>query len=210
MLKWPEFAGRKALVVERFDRRWTKDGRLIRLPQEDCCQALSVPPTQKYDAEGGPGLVDILKLLAQSDQPAVDQKAFLKAQIFFWMIAATDGHAKNFSLALKPGGGFRPTPLYDVLSAAPAFKAGQIRKNALKLAMAVGDSRHYRLDIITPRHFRQSAEAARVDPRLVDEAAAELAEGMPGAVERAMTDLPASYPADLVTTLLHRSSFPWA
>jgi serine/threonine-protein kinase HipA len=38
-----KFGETTALVVERFDRRWTKDGRLLRLPQEDCCQALSVP-----------------------------------------------------------------------------------------------------------------------------------------------------------------------
>src|ERR1700682_2829430 len=44
-----EFSGKCALVVERLDRRWTRDGRLLRLPQEDCCQALSVPPPRKYE-----------------------------------------------------------------------------------------------------------------------------------------------------------------
>ena len=48
------FGETKALVIERFDRRWTKDGRLIRLPQEDCCQALAVPPTLKYQSDGDP------------------------------------------------------------------------------------------------------------------------------------------------------------
>lgn len=57
------FGETKALVIERFDRRWTKDGRLLRLPQEDCCQALSVPPTLKYQNEGGPGMIDVLGLL---------------------------------------------------------------------------------------------------------------------------------------------------
>jgi len=46
------FGETTALVIERFDRRWTKDGRLLRLPQEDCCQALSVPPTRKYQSDG--------------------------------------------------------------------------------------------------------------------------------------------------------------
>ena len=41
------FGKTRALVVERFDRQWT-DSSLLRLPQEDCCQALSVPPTRKY------------------------------------------------------------------------------------------------------------------------------------------------------------------
>ncbi len=96
------FAGTKALVIERFDRQWTKDGRLLRLPQEDCCQALSVPPTQKYQSDGGPGMVAILDLLKGSDSPAEDQTTFLKAQLVFWLIAATDGHAKNFSIFLAP------------------------------------------------------------------------------------------------------------
>ena len=56
------FGKTRALVIERFDRRWTKDGRLLRVPQEDCCQALSTPPGRKYQNEGGPGMTDILKL----------------------------------------------------------------------------------------------------------------------------------------------------
>lgn len=106
-----EFGGRRTLVVERSDRRWTKDDRLIRLPQEDCCQALSVPSTLKYQAEGGPGLVEILSLLRGSDTPEDDIAAFLRASIVFWMLGVTDGHAKNFSIFLSPGGQFRMAPL---------------------------------------------------------------------------------------------------
>lgn len=110
------FGDTRALVIERFDRRWTKDKRLLRLPQEDCCQALSVPPTRKYQSEGGPGLVRILDLLKGSDQPTADRITIVKAQMFFWLIGATDGHAKNFSIFLGPGGRYRLTPLYDVLT----------------------------------------------------------------------------------------------
>src|SRR5690606_36563494 len=74
------FGGTKALVIERFDRRWATDGRLLRLPQEDFCQALGVPPSLKYQSEGGPGLADILTLLRGSETPAEDQKIVLKAQ----------------------------------------------------------------------------------------------------------------------------------
>jgi hypothetical protein len=104
------FKGNRVLVVERFDRVWTKDNRLLRLPQEDCCQALSVPPTRKYEADGGPGIANVLELLKASDDPDTDRRLFLKAQIMFWLLAATDGHAKNFSIALRPGGRFRLTP----------------------------------------------------------------------------------------------------
>ena len=103
------FGDTKSLVIERFDRAWTESGTLLRLPQEDCCQALSIPPSRKYQNddrpanEKQPSMVEILNLLKGSDRPAEDQKAFLKAQIIFWLIGATDGHGKNFSIFLGQG-----------------------------------------------------------------------------------------------------------
>lgn len=125
-----DFENVRSLVVTRFDRRWTADGRLIRLPQEDFCQALSVPPSQKYQIDGGPGITEGINLLAGSDDALADQRAFFRAQVLFWLLGATDGHAKNFSIALRPGG-FRMTPLYDVLSAQKAVEDGQIRQNRI-------------------------------------------------------------------------------
>ena len=139
------FGKTKALVIERFDRRWTKDGRLLRLPQEDCCQSLSILPTMKYQNQGGPGIVEILKFLRGSDTPADDQSRFFKAQILFWLIGATDGHAKNFSVFLRPGGSYSLTPFYDVLTTQPCLDANQIMRRQMKLAMFVGNSRHYRI-----------------------------------------------------------------
>jgi hypothetical protein len=65
-------------VVERFDRCWTNDNRHLRLPQEDCCQAPSVPPSLNCEADGGPGIPAILNLMKGSDQPEADQVTFLK------------------------------------------------------------------------------------------------------------------------------------
>ena len=149
------FGDTKAMVVERFDRAW-HEGRLIRLPQEDCCQALSVPPARKYQSDGGPGIVEIAELLKGSNDPAKDHRTLLKAQLIFWLIGATDGHAKNFSIFLNPGGGFALTPLYDVLSAQPSLDARQIERKQMKLAMSVGSNNHYRIDEIQPRHFVQT------------------------------------------------------
>lgn len=151
------FGDAKTLVVERFDRRWTRDGRLIRLPQEDCCQALGVPPTQKYQNQGGPGIAAIMDLLKASDDPTADRLTFFKSQVVFWLIGATDGHAKNFSLALGPKGLFRLTPLYDVLTAQPTFDQKHIGHNAFKLSMSVGNSRKYRVLDIHGRHFMETA-----------------------------------------------------
>jgi serine/threonine-protein kinase HipA len=197
-----DFGGRRTLVVERFDRRWGADGRLLRLPQEDICQALSVPPTRKYQTEGGPGLVDILDLLKGSDQPIADMTTFMRSAVIFWLIGATDGHAKNFSIFLGPGGRFRLTPLYDVLSAQPSVDDHQIRKNAFKLAMSVGQNRHYAVDEIAPRHFQQTAERAGLGLSIVNAIFEDLAANATGIAERVARDLPATFPEVLVVSLL--------
>lgn len=191
------FGGVTALVIERFDRRPLPDGRLLRLPQEDCCQALSVPPTLKYQSEGGPGMAAVLDLLRASDTPAADQELFLAAQLFFWIIGATDGHAKNFSLFLKPGGGFAMTPLYDILSAEPALHRHQVTRRQMKLAMSAGRNRHYRLDEIHPRHFVQSAEEAGVPAPVMTAALHRLADHAETAFAHAAGQMPAGFPQAL-------------
>ena len=151
-----DFGERRTLIVERFDRLWTRDGRLLRLPQEDTCQALSIPPTRKYQSDGGPGMREIINLLKGSDTPDADIATFMRANIIFWLLGATDGHAKNFSMFLSPGGRFRMTPLYDVLTAQPSLDDGQIPRKKFKLAMSVGTNRHY-------RHRRDRAPAFPAD-----------------------------------------------
>jgi serine/threonine-protein kinase HipA len=192
-----DFAGTRALVVERFDRQWTKDDRLLRVPQEDCCQALSVPPTRKYQNEGGPGMVDIFEFLKASDDPAYDQAIFLRAQIGFWLLAATDGHAKNFSVFLRPGGGFDLTPLYDVMSAQHLYDKKQIQKKDFRLAMSVGKNRHYQLHGIMPRHFQQTAKQAGLAEGQADMAIEQIAETLPDAIRSVCESLPAGFPVDI-------------
>jgi serine/threonine-protein kinase HipA len=189
------FEDRRVLVVERFDRFHDRDHRLLRRPQEDFCQALSTPWVGKYEADGGPGVLKGLDLLAASDTPANDRLAFLKAQVVFWLLGATDGHAKNFSLFLQPGGGFRMTPLYDVLSAEPSRAARQIEPKQMKLAMAVGERRHYRVGDVAPRHFVQSGAAGGLDPEAVRNMLAHLAQAGPPALDRVLASLPADFPA---------------
>jgi serine/threonine-protein kinase HipA len=187
------FGKTKALIVERFDRLWTKDGRLLRIPQEDFCQALSCPPSRKYQDQGGPGIAHILDLLKGSDTPAEDQKKFLKAQILFWLIGATDGHAKNFSIFLGPGGSFRLTPIYDVLTAQPSLDTRQIERKQMKLAMFVGDNRHYRIDQIKGRHFIQAAERAGLPGTIASNALEEIAKAAETAMKTIEKQLPSGF-----------------
>jgi serine/threonine-protein kinase HipA len=196
-----DFRDQRVLVVERFDRQWTRDKRLLRLPQEDCCQALSVPPTRKYQTDGGPGIEQVLELLKASDSPAEDQQLFVRAQLVFWLLGATDGHAKNFSLFIHPGGGFRLTPLYDVMSAQPTLDAHQIPRKKMRLAMSVGDNRHYIIDTVMPRHFIESAENAGVPGSVVREQVKQLADLAPRAIESVIKSLPSGFPRDISSSI---------
>lgn len=195
------FAGTKALVIERFDRLRARDGRLIRLPQEDCCQALSVPPTRKYQSEGGPGIVEICGLLQGSDEPQRDRANFLKATILFWLIGATDGHAKNFSIALMPGGRFVMTPLYDVLTVQPSLDAGQLQIKDMKLAMRAGKSRHYKVSEIQGRHFVETGLAAGFSREQVAHIFTDIHTKAEQAFATALADMPVSFPEALFASV---------
>ena len=197
-----DFGGRRTLLVERFDRLWTRDGRLLRLPQEDTCQALSVPPTPKYQADGGPGLREIVDLLRGSDRPDADITTFMRANVIFWLLAATDGHAKNFSVFLGAGGRFRMTPLYDVLTAQPSLDADQIPRRRFKLAMSVGDNRHYAIHEIVPRHFLQTADKAGVGTPAMIGIFEEIAASAVRQAESVVAALPGGFPAQLVDSTL--------
>jgi serine/threonine-protein kinase HipA len=195
------FGQKTVLVVERFDRRWTADGRLLRLPQEDCCQALSVPPTRKYQEDGGPGIEKILQLLRGSDEPLADQRSFLKANIVFWLMGATDGHAKNFSVYLRPGGRFQMTPIYDVISAQPSVDSKQILWRQFRLAMSFGTKPHYVMRQIAPRHFFQTADRAGVGKQVVTSIIEELHDAAPAAIDAVLSDLPAGFPEEIANSM---------
>ncbi len=195
------FGKKRVLIVERFDRRWTADGRLLRLPQEDCCQALSVSPTRKYQDHGGPGIEQILQLLRGSDNPLTDQRLFLKANIVFWLMGATDGHAKNFSVFLRPGGRFQLTPLYDVISAQPSVDAKQVLLKHFRLAMSFGTKPHYAIRQVAPRHFFQTADRAGIGKQVVPSILEELLHKIPAAVDGVLSDLPAGFPEKIATSI---------
>jgi serine/threonine-protein kinase HipA len=115
----------------------------------------------------------------------------------FWLIGATDGHAKNFSIFLGRGGRFKLTPVYDVLTAQPSLGSRQIERKQLKLAMSVGDSRHYRIDEIKGRHFIQSAERAGLPGSLASEVLTEVSEAAETAINTVVKQLPRGFPKEI-------------
>ena len=150
-----------AQLVERFDRRLASDGKwYLRLPQEDLCQATGTPPGLKYESDGGPGILKIMQLLLGSEQAAQDRRDFMHTQLVFWLLAAIDGHAKNFSVFLLPGGAYQLTPRYDIMSACPVLGHGRGKLSVQKIKMAMtvlGKNRHYRWNEIHGRHWLETA-----------------------------------------------------
>jgi serine/threonine-protein kinase HipA len=207
-----QFGDVKALIVTRFDRKLHDSrGYWLRLPQEDFCQVTGTPSESKYESEGGPGVVQISKILQSSDHRDADLATLLQAQLLFWMLAATDGHAKNFSLHLLAGGSFRLTPLYDVISTWPVVgsKLNQLHEKKLKLAMALhGKNKHYRVTEIRRDHFNTTAQLCglgRDMNALID----ATIEATPHVVDRVGNDLPAGFPApvfDAIARGLRRAS----
>jgi serine/threonine-protein kinase HipA len=202
-----QFEDVKALVIRRFDRAWwthpSGDSRLIRLPQEDMCQAIGVPPEAKYEADGGPGMDRILDVLNGSMTREHDRRDFFKAQLLFWMLCATDGHAKNFSLFLRPGGRYQLTPLYDVLSAYPVLGDGQGKLSPFKAKMAMAvrsKNAHWKMRDILRRHWVALGsrhgildEAARETGHLIDAIAART----PEVIAKVRSRLPEGFSAAL-------------
>lgn len=195
------FASQKALVVERFDRRPARDKTwIIRLPQEDFCQITGTAPTQKYQADGGPGIESIMDILLGSEIAEEDRKDFFRTQILFWMLCAIDGHAKNFSIFLKAGGSYRLTPRYDVLSAYNVLgtKAGTLSPHKVKMAMAFRGNKalHYTRKEILPRHLKQMGTRCGLGNE-IDRMMQELIERTDSVVNSVQSTLPDDFPQEL-------------
>ncbi len=199
------FGKTKCLVVERFDRRLAKSKtHWLRLPQEDFCQATATAVDSKYETDGGPGMVRICTLLAQSRRRDEDIRTFLKTQLVFWMLRATDGHAKNFSIFLEPGDRFCLTPMYDVLSAWPVIGNGRnlIPVNKVRMAMAwLGKNRHYVADQVRRRYLDTTALKCGL-AATADELVDELLQQTPKVIAKVRQELPADFPRRLAETIL--------
>lgn len=173
------FGDMAAIVVERYDRL-TVDGDLVRVHQEDMCQALGVHPAYRYQNEGGPGVLDLFRVLAASSNPEKDRAALMRALIFNFLIAGTDAHAKNYSVLLGEHGAVRLAPLYDLASMLPYAD-----RRRLRLAMRIG--RGYELAATLPRHWHALRRKLRDVPSPVDTLEA-MAHELPARAETVLAD----------------------
>tara|TARA_R110002110_G_scaffold257491_1_gene473487 strand:+ start:17696 stop:19003 length:1308 start_codon:yes stop_codon:yes gene_type:complete len=186
----------KVLVVERFDRKLSSDKKwIMRLPQEDICQALGMSSNLKYQSEGGPGIKEIMKLLLGSENPTQDRDTFFRTQILFWLLCAIDGHAKNFSLFIEPEGKFRLTPLYDIMSAFPLKKTRQLPAQKVKMAMALkGKNTHYCWFEVKRSHFLDTAKNVGYSPNRAEEMLDEMLDQLDTVIESVTNKMPRTFP----------------
>ncbi|MGF6441860.1 type II toxin-antitoxin system HipA family toxin [Paraburkholderia youngii] len=195
------FDEQKVLIVERFDRRLSSDATwIVRLPQEDMCQATGTSALHKYESDGGPGIEAIMEILAGSARATTDRRNFFATQLVFWLLAATDGHAKNFSIAHLPGNRYEATPLYDVLSAHPIIGsgAGRLAAQKVKLAMAVrGKNVHYLLNQIQRRHWVAEGQRVGFSATDVDALIDQLSAQTETVIDTVSSRLPPDFPLDV-------------
>lgn len=177
-----DFDGQTALVVQRFDRTRQPDGTLIRIHQEDMCQASGVDPRKKYEAAGGPRAVDIVNLLRRwsGTDAETNLDRFIDGLISNQLLGAPDAHAKNYGVMLV-GPEVHMSPLYDVASSLPydAEADSDLQKTAMKIG------RENRFGHIEPRHWRRFAQESGLDPRPICDRVLELAERIPASLEAA-------------------------
>ena len=172
--------------------------------QEDFAQATGTPWHRKYQADGGPGLVEIARILRGSQESQRDLTTLFRAQLLFWMLAATDGHAKNFSIRILAGGRFQLTPLYDVLSAWPIIgkKANEIPLEKIKLAMALpGERPRYLLQSIQRRHFEALAKKLGLEAE-AESLINDMVARTPAVIDEVQRRLPKGFPQELLDRVL--------
>jgi serine/threonine-protein kinase HipA len=182
----------EAASIARSLREFSKTTPVIRVHQEDFCQALKIHPANKYQNDGGPGPKQIVELLranasgrrpTKGDRDTVktnlsaqfeDAQTFLRALIFNWLIGGTDAHAKNYSIIIGGGGLVRLAPLYDIASVLPYADMDPMKA---KLAMKIGGE--YRLRDIGLDEWRKLAAEVGANPDALVETAMEMARQLP-------------------------------
>ncbi|MEV6416696.1 type II toxin-antitoxin system HipA family toxin [Kribbella sp. NPDC051718] len=177
-----QFDDQWALVIERFDRI-VGDSSIVRVHQEDFCQALGRLPEAKYEARGGPGLADMSGLVKRwSSQPDDDLMALADFAAVNLVAGAPDGHSKNISLLLAHDGQRRIAPLYD-LATGLSYDRGSVERT---VALSIGGERIF--SRIRRKQWERAARTLSMDPTLLIDRASGLAEQYPAAFERAVAN----------------------
>ena len=180
--------GRSYLLVERYDRFNLESGGIQRGHQEDFCQALGFYPIEKYQASGGPSLVDMYNVFGRfSGTPARDRLALLDLVIYACCIGDTDRHGKNYSMMLTHGK-LRLAEAYDLMS---ALLYDGVTRN---LAMRIAD--RSRGEHIERRHWERFALEVGLSPAATVRRVKELSGKVADEAANVADALPAQLPVE--------------
>ncbi len=136
-----------------------------------------------------------MQLLLGSKNASSDRETFFSSQIIFYLLAAIDGHAKNFSVFIEPNGTYCLTPLYDIMSAFPLMANKQLHKQKIKMAMAlIGKNKHYHWHKIQRRHFMSTAQAANFSVEKAEFLLDEILTKTNDVITRVKNSLPKGFP----------------
>ncbi|EEU2310364.1 type II toxin-antitoxin system HipA family toxin [Escherichia coli] len=178
-------------------------GAVTLLPENETITRPIMAWEKLTEADGGPGIARIMAFLMGSSEALRDRYDFMKFQVFQWLIGATDGHAKNFSVFIQAGGSYRLTPFYDIISAFPVLGGTGIHISDLKLAMGLNASKGKKtaIDKIYPRHFLATAKVLRFPEVQMHEILSDFARMIPAALDNVKTSLPTDFPENVVTAV---------
>lgn len=165
------------LIVKRYDRIRKANNEIMRLHQEDMCQALGVSYRIKYESEGGPTFARVYQLVTEaSNKPLIDNRKLLQWQIANILIGNCDGHAKNVALLRSMEGEWKLAPFYDLVCTT-------VYPNLSKdLAMGIGGIRNF--GNLTPEHWTRMAEDLSIGSKLLHSMVVKMWEKFPKALER--------------------------
>jgi serine/threonine-protein kinase HipA len=155
-------------LIARYDRLKDEHNQIVRLHQEDFCQALGFGHERKYQEYGGPSFADCYRLVQDvSSDPANDLQYLLRWQIFNVLAGNSDGHAKNLSLLYQPNGEIRLAPFYDLVC------TRAIERIDYHLAFSVGKERNP--GIVSQQHWDALAQQCGVRPRFLQDQVKDVA-----------------------------------
>ncbi len=164
-------SGTRYALIERYDRRKSPSGEIVRLHQEDFCQALGFAHQRKYEEDRGPRFADCYRLVRDvSTEPATDLQHLLRWQIFNLLAGNSDGHAKNLSLLHHADSGVRLAPFYDLVC------TRAVEDIDTSLAFSIGDAREP--GVVAKIHWDALAEECGVRPRFLQNQVQQVAAGL--------------------------------
>lgn len=161
--------GRSGLLLTRFDRRPTADGRLERLALEDATQLLGRYPVDKYAVTTEEVAAAVARVCTSA--PLALRTVFLQV-VFAWATGNGDLHGKNLSV-LRGDDGWEPSPVYDIPSTLPY--------GDVTMALPVGGRR----DGFSGRAMLEFADRIGLAPRAAERALGVVGEAVAGLADGA-------------------------